>query len=164
MRLYELPSAFAEIESLSDENGELPPDAFERLNALECELETKAENICRVVRNYEARAAAFKAEADRLTNHRTVAENNVKRLKEYLKQTLDTLGIKKLEAGLFCPRIQANPLAVSVADTVDAEKLPPEFRVVEYSADKKALLKASKEGRKLPEGITVSQGSHLRIV
>ena len=79
MKLYELPAAFAEAEALTTDDGELTPEAFEKLTALEIELDKKVDGCCRVMRHFEAQAAAYKAEADRLTHHRTVAENNADR-------------------------------------------------------------------------------------
>jgi hypothetical protein len=163
MKLYELPAAFAEAEMMLTDDGELTPEAFEKFESLKIALESKIEGCCRLMRHFDAQGASYKAEADRLTHHRTVAENNAKRLKEYMKTTLDTLGIKKVETELFKVRIQNNPLAVNVDDSVNAEQLPDEFKVVEYRPNKKAMLEASKDGKALPEGCSVTQGSHLRV-
>jgi hypothetical protein len=115
------------------------------------------------MRNYEARAAAFKAEAERLSHHRTVAENNAKRLKNYMKENLEKIGVKKVDTGLFKVHLQSSPMSVQIDDGVDIDALPDQFKVVKIEANKRAMIDAAKGGEELPAGCSLVQGTHLRV-
>lgn len=84
MRLYEIDAAIA---ALADpETGEiLDYEAFEQLAMAR---DQKIENMALVLKNAEAKSAAIKVEVDKLTARKKVADNNVKRLKEYLAKAL----------------------------------------------------------------------------
>lgn len=163
MKLYSLPAAFANLEILTDDNGEIAPESLEALATLEMALEDKVDACCRVMRSYEARAAAFKEEAERLHVHQTRAEANAKRLKEYVKGVLDQLGMKKVETPLFSVRVQANPPTVKLDDNYDAADLPEEFKRIKIEVNKTAILEVAKAGGTLPPGVEVVRGSHLRV-
>ncbi len=64
-------------------------------------LNEKVENICKVIRNLDAKATAFKEEKDRLAKRQSECENGVKRLKNSLLECLTSLDKQKIEAGLF---------------------------------------------------------------
>lgn len=163
MKLYELPPAFSAVELLAGEDGELTAKALDRLTSLEMALADKVEACCRVMRNYEARAAAFKAEADRLAFHGTTAAKNAQRLKEYVKGVMEQLNVPRVDAGLFKVRVQANPPTIKVTDECDIHDLPDQFKRVTIEFDKRAMLDAAKAGDALPAGIEVVRGSHLRV-
>lgn len=162
LHLYELPDAFDAIEAeLLENGGELTPELEARLEALEGTLETKAERICRVIRNNDASAKAFKDEMDRLGAHRQTHENVVKRLKGYLQSVLTRMGRDKLAAGMFKVAIQNNSRP-SITWTGSMEDLPPGFKRVRIEMDGDAAYDAHRAAA-LPEGFEVVTGKHLRI-
>ena len=163
MRLYQLPAAFAEIEAMTCDDGELSSEAMEKLTSLEMALESKIEACCRVVRHFEANATAYKTEAERLSRNAAAAASNAKRLKEYMQMVLETLNLPRVETELFKVRIQHNPPSVKISESVYATRLPEEFQRVIIEPDKSALMEAFKSGKELPIGVTVVQTSSLRI-
>ena len=162
MKLYELPPAFAEVE-LAAADGELDAASMERLAALEGELSARVDGCCRVVRGLEARAGAFVAEAERLRSRAAVAVANARRLKEYVRQNLEAMGVPRVETALFTVRLQQNPAAVNLAPGLEPEALPEEFRRTRCEPDRAALLLAHKQGRPLPNGVTITRTTGLRI-
>lgn len=85
MNIWEIDQAILAL--LDTETGEIMNyDAF-------CELqmarEEKIENAALLLKNKAAEAAAIKAEMDVLAARKKTAENNVKRLKEYLSMALE---------------------------------------------------------------------------
>lgn len=84
MKLYEIDAAIA---ALADpETGEIMD--FDAFAELAMARDQKIENMALILKNELAAAAAIKAEVDRLSERKRVADNNAKRLKEYLKQAL----------------------------------------------------------------------------
>lgn len=84
MKLYEIDAAIA---ALADpETGEIMN--FEAFMELAMARDRKIENMALILKNALATSAAIKAEVDKLTERKRVADNNAKRLKEYLNEAL----------------------------------------------------------------------------
>ena len=97
--LYELTQNAAYLQELL-ESGEIDDQTF--ADSMESMMvEDKIENICKMIRNLEARAAACKAEKDSLAKKEQTAKNGVQRLKESLLTYMQTTKNKKVAAGLF---------------------------------------------------------------
>lgn len=163
MRLYELPARFQEIESLAID-GELTDEHLAKLAELEGTLAEKVQSSLCVSRNFAARAAARKAEADRLSALAKSDAANEERLKKYVEGVLLALNVDKVETDLFKVRIQANPPKVVIAEGFDLSTLPDEWLnpPKPREANKKAILAASKDAP-LPEGVSIVQEKSLRV-
>lgn len=97
--LYEMTLACQDLEEML-ESGVIDEKTYnDTIEGLD--IDSKVENICKVIRNLTAKAEAFKAEKDRLAERQKAAENGVKRLKESLLFHMDSLNSPKIEAGLF---------------------------------------------------------------
>ena len=97
--LYELTNDALALQEML-ESGEIDEQTFnDTVEALD--VDTKIENICKMIRNLEADATAYKAEKDRLAAKEKTANNAVDRLKENLLNHLLTLDKKKVSAGTF---------------------------------------------------------------
>lgn len=162
MKLYLLPPAFEAVLAAT-EDGELTPEALAKLDSLEMELKDKVDGCCRVMKAFDAQADAYKAEADRLYKHSQMAANQAKRMKEYVDTNLRAIGVEKLETELFKLRYQKNPPSCVVPDGLDPSTLPEAFKVVKIEPNKRAMIDAAKAGQTLPEGITITQATSLRI-
>ncbi len=160
MKLYEIQSEIAALLAATDD-GELPPDAEARLDGLQMQLEEKADNICRLIRQREAEQAGYAEEADRLIRLADAARRDYERLKDYLRRTLTGLGLKRLDTALFklsaCKNSQPSVLLA------DSAEVPPQYSRVKVELDRKAVVEAWRDGLTLPEGLTVEVGEHLRI-
>ena len=118
MNLYELTQNAAYLQQLL-EDGDIDEQTFaDSLESLM--IEDKVENICKVIRNLEAQAAAFKEEADRLAKRKQTAENGVKRLKESLVHYMQTTMNKKVNVGLFTVSLGSS----TAVDVVNPQALP----------------------------------------
>ena len=84
MKLYEIDTAIA---ALADpETGEIMD--FEAFMELAMARDQKIENMALVLKNALAASAGIKTEIDKLTERKRVADNNAKRLKEYIAKAL----------------------------------------------------------------------------
>lgn len=97
MKLYELTNDYLALMSAID-NDEIPEDAIaDTLEAITGSIEDKADNISCILKNIEAEITAIKAEEDRLAKRRKAKENSYERMKEYLSESLQKIGVDKIE-------------------------------------------------------------------
>jgi len=153
LRLYEISdnylSALNELAELDDLPLEVIADTLEGLQG---ELEEKALNVARYVRNLEAEASAIDEAKKRMEARAKAASRQAGRLKAYLKGELERTGLK-IKAPDLALRIQNNPPSVVVDD---AGQLPEAFRETVTTVK---ILK-SEIGRALKAGEFIV-GAHL---
>ena len=156
MNLYNLTTNYLHVLELA-ENGD---DLTDTLEALEDAIEDKAENTAKVIKQLEANADMLATEIKRLSERKTTAENNAKRLKVYLQEQLEKVGTDKIKGEIFTVAIQNNPQSV---DVLDESKIPAAYFIEQApKLDRKELLAHLKAGEKIP-GATVKQTRSLRI-
>lgn len=157
MNLYELSSAYQQIQAMIEDGQEGLEDTLESLNDA---IEDKAVGYAKVIRNLEGQVTVLKNEEQRLADRRKSLENNIKRLKESLQENMIDTGVKKIKTDLFSFNIQKNPPSVEVLN----EKAIPQtyFIQVDPKLDKKSILADLKGGKKVP-GVGIRQGESLRI-
>ena len=157
-KLYELSTGYKNIEYLL-ENGEDNEELAAVLNSLDAEIEDKAENIAKLIKNYEADIEAFKTEEKRIAERRRTLENIVKRLKEYLFNNMKLTGKTKFKKGTFSFNIAKNPPSVEI---VNQDIISSDYKVLTEVLDKKAILKDLRNGKDV-QGAILKQGESLRI-
>lgn len=97
MNLYEITNDYLALMSAVD-NGEIPEEAIaDTLEAIEGEIEIKADNIACMLKNLDAEIAAFKVEEARLAERRKAKERLAERVKGYLSETLLRVNLTKVE-------------------------------------------------------------------
>ncbi len=127
------------------------------------EIQSKIENYGFIIREMESFADAIKAEEDRLSKRRKIAENRVEQIKQWLKSNMEACGIHKIEYPAFTIAVQNNPASV----VVDMESAIPEgyMRIPEpppMMPNKKLIAEALKAGLDVP-GCHLSQSTRLVI-
>nr|WP_250649726.1 siphovirus Gp157 family protein [Bacillus thuringiensis]UQM92384.1 siphovirus Gp157 family protein [Bacillus thuringiensis] len=159
MRLYDLCSNYRELQMMI-EDGVDPSTLQDTLQAIEENIQDKAQNIALLIRNLEADTEAIKLEEKRLAERRRAVENNCKSLKDYLYQQMTLLEVKRIKGTIVTVGIQKNPASLNIEpDAV----IPPEYTIhQEPKVDKKALLEAVKNGFQW-DGITLRQSEGVRI-
>lgn len=157
MNLYELSSAYQQIQSMIEDGQEGLTDTLESLNDA---IEDKAVGYAKVMKNLEAQAKAIKDEEERLADRRRSLESNVKRLKESLEQSMISVNMKKIKTELFSFNIQKNPPSV---DVINEKEIPESYFIPQDpKLDKKAILTDLKNGVEIP-GTAIKQSEGLRI-
>ena len=157
-KLYELSTGYKNIEYLL-ENGEDNEELAAVLNSLSEEIEDKAENIAKLIKNYEADIEAFKTEEKRIAERRRTLENEVKRLKEYLFSNMKLTGKTKFKKGTFSFNIAKNPVSVEI---VNQDIIPMDYRELVEVINKKDILQDLENGKDV-QGAILKQGESLRI-
>lgn len=156
MNLYELSLAFQDVQNM-----DLDPEVMkDTLDSIEDAIESKAENIAKLVRNLESDVSAYKEEEDRLKTKRQATENKVKWLKTYLEDNMKLTGKTKFKSGMFNFSIQKNPASVNITD----EKIIPEEFLIQQppKVDKTSIKEILKRGIEVP-GAELKQTEGLRI-
>ena len=157
-KLYELSTGYKNIEYLL-ENGEDNEELQAVLDSLGEEIEDKAENIAKLIKNYEADIEAFKTEEKRIAERRRTLENDVKRLKEYLFNNMKLTGKTKFKKGTFSFNIAKNPASVEITN---ADIISSDYKVLTETLDNKAILQDLKDGKDV-QGAILKQTESLRI-
>lgn len=143
--LYELTGQFLEIQSIL-ESGEYDDQIVkDTLESLEFEIEEKADNYAKIIRNFESQIDAIKAEEKRLKDRRGTFEKSVKQLKENLQAAMIETGKRKFKTDLFSFNIAKNGGALPVVVDVETWALPDELVKIEEKPNLKAIETLLKE-------------------
>ena len=157
MTLYEMTQAGLQLYALlsADEIDEQTvTDTLEAMGVAD-----KLEDYCKVIRQFQADAAAYKAEADRLSEKRKRAENAVARLKAAVKSYMDAVGTEKVQAGVFDIKV-SHSRAVSI---IDESVIPLQYRTPQPDKiDKAELRRALMSGEEIA-GVELTVNENISI-
>lgn len=130
------------------------------LEAIDGEIEDKADNYAKIIKELEAKLNARKEEAKRLTESVTVFENRVKVLKSNLFNSMKKTGKTKFTTDLFSFNISKNGGKQTL--TIDGE-VPEEYikTITENDTDK--IRQALEKGEKLTFAHLEPRGESLKI-
>ena len=158
--LYELTATYEGLmDCLYDEDWD-PETLVDTLDGIEGEIEEKAENYAKIMKQMELDIAGYDAEEKRMAAKRRALENRKERLKNALYEAMKAVGRPKFKTALFSFGIQNNSPSLAIADgaTVPEKYLIPQ----EPKIDKKAIIAELKAGTVI-EGMRLVQGESLRI-
>ena len=158
MSLYSITEEYLQLLNMEEDIDE---QAFkDTLESITDELETKADNIAKIIKELEGDVDTLKKEEERLAKKRKSIENKKSKLKDYLEESMILTGKSKLKTKLFGFTIQKNPPSL---DIKAEENIPKNYYIEQQpKLDKKELLKAIKEGLEV-EGVELKQSESLRI-
>ena len=150
MKLYELATDFLSFVEAVD-NDEIPEEAIaDTLESIELAIEDKADNMACLLKNLDAEITAFKTEENRLAERRKAKEKTYDRIKEYLAENLQRVGIDKMETvrnKITFRKSESVEIGDEIAFIEWAEK--ERYELLTYSApkvNKTAIKKALKDG------------------
>lgn len=156
--LYELSANYEFlVRNAAEIDEELLKDTLESIDE---DIELKADNYARVLVELDGQINTLKAEEKRLADKRKAIENNVKRMKQSLEESMRLTGKTKFKTDFFSFNIQKNPVSVKVID----ESLIDENYFVEQpkKLDKQQLKEDLKMGANIL-GAELIQTEGLRI-
>lgn len=158
MQLYKLTDEILELQ----DSGMTPEDIADTIEGMELEFNDKIEQTLSLIKNMEAEAVAFKAEAERLSNIASSKLKSVNKLKEYIKGEMIRLEKSKISTGVHSLTVR-KPL--KKLNIVNDKKIPPEWFDVKVtqSPKKKEILAALKDGQKI-EGVEIVMGESSLII
>lgn len=158
--LYELTEQFQELLSMA-----LDPDVDEQaladtMEAIDGEIEVKAEGYAKVMKELDADVSAIKAEIARLTERKKSIETNIDRMKRSLESAMRLTGKTKFKTSLFSFIIQKNPASLKIDNP---DRVPEEFLIPQDpKIDTVSIKKELKEGTVF-DWCHLEQSESLRI-
>ena len=162
--LYELTTQYQLLLELAEDPDTDITVFQDTMEGLEGEIEEKAENYGRVIRELEGHAALIKSEIERLTKLMKADERSITWLKDNLKFAMDGTGKTKIKTEHFNFSVATNggkqPMRVSdnIAD------IPEEFRTYPEPVPNKDAIRAALEaGQELKFAELQERGRSLRI-
>jgi hypothetical protein len=163
LTLYDLSVNYRQaLDFLTDPELDLPLEAVnDTLESLAGELEDKAVNVAKFLRNMETMAEAIKNAEANMAKRRKALENRAQWLKYYLKESMERTGITEIECPYFKLSVQNNPTAVHI---LDEDAVPAEFKeeIVNWKIDKAAIKKAVQAGQSV-DGVSLYNSTRLVI-
>lgn len=155
MQLYELTEIYLNLKDMDIEEGDLNS----ALENIDDEIETKADNIAKVLRDFDGDIEALKSEEERLAKKRKAIENRQKHLKEYLQNAMLVLDKRKFKTDLFSFNIQKNAPSLKI---LDESKIPEDYYKIEKKLNNNDLKEAVKNGL-FEDAAELVQTESLRI-
>ena len=127
--IYELTAEYEQLlEMLEDE--EVDQEVLsDTLEAIDGEIEDKADSYARIIVQMEADKEAMEKEAERLVSRTKVYDDRIKWLKYTLKNAMIATGKRKFKTALFSFNIAKNGGKRKLVVDVDVEKLPEAYRI-----------------------------------
>lgn len=157
MKLYELTNDLVELMEVEDFEGneEIRQQVIEQIESM---IDGKAENIIKIIKNYEADIEVLKQEEKRLANNRKIKENKVKRLKEYTRECLEKVGKKKIETSIGNISLRKSPASLKI---IDDNLIPIDYKetIETVKIDNSRIKSDLKSGLKI-EGVVLEEGNY----
>ncbi len=143
--LYNLQAKYAHLLELASDP-DVDPEVFQdTLEALEGEIETKAEGYAMVMKELEAQESAIKNEIDRLNKRQKTIANRVRHMKLSLQEAMEATGKTKFKTNLFSFAIANNPPTVVI--DADITTIPEDYlKYKEPEIDKAKIREDIKKG------------------
>ena len=156
--LYEMATDLIELVEVEEVSEEMKAEIMEQIKEV---MEVKAENIIKVIRDYETRIDGIKSEEKRLAEYRRSEEKKLERLKDYTLNCMEMMGNKKLETNLGRISLRKKPSSLVIVDenqVPDIYKTVKEVLTIDKMQIKKDLKENAIDGVELVEG-----GNSLQI-
>lgn len=157
--LFEITQEVIELASLL-EDGEFTPELEQQLAITRDELDAKAENYVKVIRQVEGDISAIDAEIKRLKEIRDGKSKVVDRMKEALSTAMTAFRVDKIETSLMKLFFRKS----ESVEIVDEKLIPEEYKLsrVVVNPDKILIKKLIKSGESVP-GAEVVEKFNLQI-
>ena len=165
MTLYELNVQMQTILEMAEDD-ELDPQLIaDTLEGLEGEVEDKLDSYGIVMNELYMDIEKITVEIKRLTDAKKRISNNIDRMKEAVKASMDLMGKKKVQGNHFTWQIQKNggkaPLIID--EDMPAISLPEEYQLWDVKPNKEVIRQDLEAGKELPYARLGERGESLRL-
>ena len=161
--MYQLTGEFLEVMTLASDPDIDPQAITDTLEAINAEIEVKAENTAVIIAELNAEAEKIKAEETRLNERRKALENHAARLKENLFNAMKATGKEKFKTTLYSFAIQKNGGKMPVVVDVDCSELPDELVTVTEKPNLDAIRAYLETNGESKLAHFIERGESLRI-
>ncbi len=162
--IYDMTSEWSEVAEMLGDSEVDDQVIWDTLEAIEGEIEAKADGYTKVIRQFEHDMDGLAQEIKRMQTRKKTLDNRVKALKKRLQEAMETIGKEKIKTDLFSFNIQKNPPSFKM-DAESVYDIPEEYLVYkepEINTAKAIEFLKGQEGQKSEWG-HLEQGRSLRI-
>lgn len=163
MRMYELTEQYEEIMSLLYDGETDEQTIMDTLESIEGEIEDKADNYAKIIKNMLADAEAVKKEKDRLQARQYSLENKAKWLKDTLQANLEFIGKTKFKTALFSFSVSKNGGKQPLTITDNIEEIPGKYLIPLNPVVNKEAVRALLQEKEVEWAKLEPYGTHLNI-
>ena len=162
MTLYELKEEYKLLLELAEDPEVDPETLNDTMEAVDGEIEIKADNYAIMIKELEAETNKFDKEIERLTKSRAHMLAAVKRMKERLLVAMQETGKTKLPTKHFNLSIVKNG-GVQPLKFIEGKEVPEQFLKYTPSSDTDKIRKALNAGEQLEFAYLGERDVHLNI-
>ena len=162
--IYDMTAEWSEVADMLGDSEVDDQVIWDTLEAIEGEIEAKADGYGKVIRQLEHDMDGLAQETKRLQTRKKTLDNRTKALKKRLQEAMEIIGKEKIKTDLFSFYIQKNPPSFQM-DAESVYDIPEEYLVYkepEINAAKAIEFLKRQEGQKAEWG-HLEQGRSLRI-
>lgn len=161
--LYELTDAYSTVEAMLYDGETDEQVILDTLQAIDGEIEDKADNYAKLIKNLHSDTDALKAEEERLYQRRKSLENREKLLKSTLQANLEFIGKTKFKTALFTYTVAANGGKAPLSITDNLEDIPGKFLIPQPPKVDTEAVRALLETKEVEWARLEPRGTSLRI-
>ena len=161
--LYELTEQYEEVLNLLYDGETDEQTILDTLESIEGEIEDKADNYARIIKNLSAEAEMVKTEADRLNRRRKSLEDRADWLKKTLKANMEFIGKTKFKTALFSFSISKNGGKQPMTITENLGEIPNKFLIQQAHLVNKEAVRELLADKEVEWAHLEPYGTHLNI-
>jgi polyhydroxyalkanoate synthesis regulator phasin len=169
MNLYEITKELQSLIDLlehheleSEECDEYSDDLMESISFVNDNFENKVSNYAKIITHLGNKSDAVNNEIKRLSAIKSRINRNVDNLKSTLKNSMESVGIDKVDFDTFKVVLRNNPYSVNILSEND---IPDEYKKQEIvvKIDKTKIKNDAKSGKDIP-GSELVRNKSVRII
>lgn len=127
--LYELTGAYEEILNLLYDGETDDNLVFDTIESIEDEVEAKADNYAKIIKDLSGTAKMIREEEERLYARRHSLESRAQHLKDMLQANLEFMGKTKFKTDLFSFNVQVNGGKQPLTITENLGEIPGKYLI-----------------------------------
>lgn len=161
--IYELTDAYSTVEAMMYDGETDEQVILDTLQSIDGEIEDKADNYAKLIKNLQSDAEALKAEEERLYQRRKSLENRERLLKSTLQANLEFIGKTKFKTALFTYTVAVNGGKAPLSITDNLGDIPGKFLIPQPPKVDTEAVRALLETKEVEWARLEPRGTSLRI-
>lgn len=161
--IYELTDMYKTVEDMLYDGETDEQTILDTLEGIDGEIEEKADNYAKLIKNLLSDAAALKEEEERMYNRRKSLENKAQRLKDTLQANLEFIGKTKFKTLLFSFSVAKNGGKQPLSITENLEDIPGKYLIPQPPKVNNEAVRELLKDKEVEWAHLEPYGTHLNI-
>lgn len=161
--IYELTDQWKEVEGMLYDGETDEQIILDTLESIDGEIEQKADNYAKLIKNMLSDAKILSAEEDRIRRRRQSIESRAKRLNETLQANLEYIGKTKFKTVLFSFSVSKNSGKQPLEITDNLDDIPGKFLIPQPPVVDKDKVRELLKEKEVEWAHLEPYGKHLNI-